>query len=53
MTALDRGDIDGAAQALCADLDPPSDTQASGAYRRHLAQVLLRRAVARIEGATP
>lgn len=53
MTALDRGDLDGAVKALCADLDPPSDTQASGAYRRHLAQVLLRRAVARIEGETP
>ncbi|WP_299811646.1 xanthine dehydrogenase family protein subunit M [uncultured Roseibium sp.] len=51
MAALDRGDLEGAAEALCDDMDPPSDTQASGAYRQHLAQVLLRRAVARIEGA--
>ncbi|KZM51386.1 xanthine dehydrogenase family protein subunit M [Labrenzia sp. OB1] len=51
MTALDKGDVEGAAQALRDDMDPPSDTQASSAYRQHLAQVLLRRAAARIEGA--
>ncbi len=51
MTALDRGDVEGAAEALRNDMDPPSDTQASSAYRQHLAQVLLRRAAARIEGA--
>lgn len=50
MAALDAGDLDGAVQALAAEIDPPSDTQASAAYRRHLAGVLLRRAVARIEG---
>ncbi len=48
MTALDAGDIDGAVAALAEALDPPSDTQASAAYRKHLAGVLLRRAVARI-----
>ena len=50
MAALDAGDVEGAVEALRAEIDPPSDTQASGTYRRHLAGVLLRRAVARIEG---
>ncbi|SLN10335.1 Carbon monoxide dehydrogenase medium chain [Roseivivax jejudonensis] len=50
MTALDDGDLDGAVAALAAEIDPPSDTQASAAYRRHLAGVLLRRAVARLKG---
>lgn len=49
MTALDGGDLHGAVAALVEALDPPSDTQASASYRRHLAGVLLRRAVARIE----
>ncbi|WP_421906223.1 FAD binding domain-containing protein [Mameliella sp.] len=48
MAALDAGDMDGAVTALKDALDPPSDTQASAAYRKHLAGVLLRRAVARI-----
>ena len=52
MTALDAGDIEGAAAALKAEIDPQSDTQASAGYRRHLAGVLLRRAMARIEGET-
>ncbi|WP_029032019.1 FAD binding domain-containing protein [Salinarimonas rosea] len=52
MAALDGGDTEAAISALKAEIDPPSDTQASGAYRRHLAGVLLRRAVARIEGGT-
>jgi carbon-monoxide dehydrogenase medium subunit len=47
MAALDAGDLDGAVAALQAEIDPPSDTQATAAYRRHLAGVLLRRAVAR------
>lgn len=49
MAALDAGDVDGAVAKLAQDLDPPSDTQASAAYRRHLAGVLLSRAAARIE----
>jgi carbon-monoxide dehydrogenase medium subunit len=52
MAALDAGDLDAAVDALSAEIDPPSDTQASAAYRRHLAGVLLRRAVARLEGDT-
>lgn len=48
MAAVDTGDMDGAVTALKDALDPPSDTQASAAYRKHLAGVLLRRAVARI-----
>ncbi|MCA1775086.1 MAG: FAD binding domain-containing protein, partial [Loktanella sp.] len=48
MAALDAGDLDGAVAALADALDPPSDTQASAAYRKHIAGVLLRRAVARI-----
>ena len=50
MAALDAGDLDAAVNALSAEIDPPSDTQASAAYRRHLAGVLLRRAVARLKG---
>ncbi len=50
MEALDRGDLEGAVDALSAEIDPPSDTQATATYRRHLAGVLLRRAVAGIEG---
>ncbi|WP_349367393.1 xanthine dehydrogenase family protein subunit M [Salinarimonas sp.] len=50
MAALDGGDVEAAVAALTDEIDPPSDTQASGAYRRHLAGVLLRRVVARIEG---
>jgi carbon-monoxide dehydrogenase medium subunit len=49
MAALDDGDLDAAVAALSAEIDPPADTQASAAYRRHLAGVLLRRAVAGIE----
>lgn len=52
MAALDAGDLDAAVDALSAEIDPPSDTQASAAYRRHLAGVLLRRAVARLNGDT-
>lgn len=50
MAALDAGDSEGAVRALASELDPPSDTQASAAYRRHLAGVLLRRALARLQG---
>jgi carbon-monoxide dehydrogenase medium subunit len=40
-TALESGDIDGAVAAL--DLDPHDDVQATGAVKKHLAGVLLRR----------
>ena len=42
-TALAGGDLDAAVAALSQDLDPPDDVQASGAVKRHLAGVLLRR----------
>ena len=41
--ALADGSLDDAVAALAHDLDPPDDVQASGATRRHLAGVLLRR----------
>lgn len=50
MAALDAGDTDAAVAALADDLDPPSDTQVSRAYRLHLAGVLLRRALADHKG---
>jgi carbon-monoxide dehydrogenase medium subunit len=42
--ALAGGSIDDAVAALAQDLDPPDDVQATGAVKRHLAGVLLRRA---------
>ncbi|PHP65770.1 carbon monoxide dehydrogenase [Zhengella mangrovi] len=50
MAALDAGDIDAAVEALQGEIDPASDTQASADYRGHLAGVLLRRAVAGLQG---
>src|SRR6056297_1202273 len=50
MKRLDAGDPEGAVAALRSEIDPPSDTQASAGYRRHIAGVLLRRAVAQITG---
>ena len=44
--ALARGDIDGAVAAL--DLDPHDDIQATGAVKKHLAGVLLRRVAAQL-----
>jgi aerobic carbon-monoxide dehydrogenase medium subunit len=41
--ALAGGDVEAAVKALAFDLDPPDDVQATGATRRHLAGVLLRR----------
>lgn len=38
---LERGDVDAAVAAL--DLDPPGDVQATGAVKKHLAGVLMRR----------
>ncbi len=40
--------LEEAARAVAGDLDPPSDVQASGPLRRHLAAVLLRRVAARL-----
>lgn len=42
--------LDQAVDALAEDLDPPDDTQASAAYRLHLAGVLLRRLVGQWRG---
>ena len=53
MTKLDDGDVDGAVTALREAIDPPSDTNASASYRRHIAGVLLRRAVAQMTGDAP
>jgi carbon-monoxide dehydrogenase medium subunit len=44
----DAAVVAGAGRALDADLDPPGDVHASPALRRHLARVLLARAVAQI-----
>ena len=41
--ALAGGDVDAAVAALAGDLDPPDDVQATGAVKKHLAAVLLRR----------
>ncbi|ETX29152.1 FAD binding domain-containing protein [Roseivivax isoporae] len=48
MAALDAGDLDAACAAIGGELDPPSDTQGSAAYRRHLAGVLLGRLAAQL-----
>jgi carbon-monoxide dehydrogenase medium subunit len=42
-TKLTEGNINDAVQALAADLDPSGDVQATGATKKHLAGVLLRR----------
>jgi carbon-monoxide dehydrogenase medium subunit len=42
-TKLTEGDIDEAVKALASDLDPSGDVQATGATKKHLAGVLLRR----------
>ena len=44
--ALARGSVDDAVNAL--DLDPPDDIQATGAVKKHLAGVLLRRVAAQL-----
>jgi carbon-monoxide dehydrogenase medium subunit len=49
--ALERGDVEGAVAAL--DLDPLDDVQASGAVKRHLAGVLLRRVATQLMEAQP
>ena len=47
--ALAGGSIDDAVKALAADLDPPDDVQATGAAKKHLAGVLLRRVAGQLE----
>ena len=49
--ALANGDIDAAVKALAADLDPHDDVQATGATKKHLAGVLLRRVATQLMGA--
>ncbi len=48
--ALASGDIDAAVKALASDLDPPDDIQETGAVKKHLAGVLLRRVAAQMNG---
>jgi aerobic carbon-monoxide dehydrogenase medium subunit len=50
--ALAAGDVDAAVGALAQDLDPPDDVQATGAVKRHLAGVLLRRVHKQLTGAS-
>ena len=50
-TALAKGNIDDAVQALASDLDPPDDIQETGAVKKHFAGVLLRRVAAQMTGA--
>lgn len=47
------GDVEAAVGALAQDLDPPDDVQASGAVKRHLAGVLLRRVAKQLMEARP
>ncbi len=49
--ALAEGNIDEAVKALASDLDPPDDIQETGAVKKHLAGVLLRRVAAQMTGA--
>lgn len=51
--ALAGGDLDAAVAALAQDLDPPDDIQASGAVKRHLAGVLMRRVARQLSEARP
>jgi carbon-monoxide dehydrogenase medium subunit len=51
--ALGGGDIEAAVGALAQDLDPSDDVQASGAVKRHLAGVLLRRVAKQLMEARP
>jgi carbon-monoxide dehydrogenase medium subunit len=48
--ALADGNIENAVKALAADLDPQDDVQATGATKKHLAGVLLRRVTTQLMG---
>lgn len=50
--ALSGGDIDRAVQQLASDIDPPDDVQETGAVKKHLASVLLRRVATQMMGRT-
>ena len=52
-TKLTEGDIDEAVKALASDLDPSGDVQATGATKKHLAGVLLRRVAKQLMEARP
>ena len=51
--ALADGDVEAAAKAAAAELDPPDDIQGSGATKRHLAGVLVKRVAAQLAEARP
>jgi carbon-monoxide dehydrogenase medium subunit len=51
--ALGAGDIDAAVAALANDLDPPDDVQATGAVKKHLAGVLIRRVARQLMAPQP
>jgi carbon-monoxide dehydrogenase medium subunit len=51
--ALAGGDVDAAVAALATDLNPPDDVQATGAVKRHLAGVLIRRVARQLTEASP
>lgn len=51
-TALAGGNVDDAVKALATDLDPHDDVQATGATKKHLAGVLLRRVAKQLMGAS-
>jgi aerobic carbon-monoxide dehydrogenase medium subunit len=48
--ALATGDIEAAVKTIAADLEPPDDVQATGAVKRQLAGVLLRRVARQLMG---
>lgn len=47
-----RDGVEAACQGLDADLDPPDDATASGAYKKHVSRVLLRRALSGLVGSS-
>jgi len=51
--ALAGGSLDEAVKALAGDLSPPDDVQATGAVKKHLAGVLLRRVAKQLAEARP